>query len=103
MLHYRSLMYATYVINLQYNVSYKHVLRNDTILPCIEKVTICYRLLLYVTHVLNQWFIHCIRLIMYNTHNLYLRLLMYATTVIHQYMQFDNCDPSMLQIIYVIN
>ena len=41
-----------------YNASYTHVLRNDTILPCIKIVTICYRLLLYVTHDINQWLIH---------------------------------------------
>ena len=49
-----------------YNASYKHIRYCNTIWHCIEKVTINYRLLLYVTRVINQWFIHCIRLIMCN-------------------------------------
>jgi len=49
-----------------YNASYKHIRYCNTIWHCIKKVTINYRLLLYVTRVINQWFLHCIRLIMCN-------------------------------------
>jgi hypothetical protein len=71
-----------------YNASYKHIRYCNTIWHCIEKVTINYRLLLYVTRVINQWFIHCIRLIMCNV------------VVIHSLCTSDswyihNCNPSM--------